>query len=166
MRMLSIKHTSGRSLRVRCTRAFALALLIFGALGGASLPATSAAPAAISVVHLPFIATGPSGRIVFETNRDGNVELYLLDVASQATIRLTNNTLTDSEAAWSPNGTKIAYISNDFRTEQIYVMNADGSGQTNLTQNVGRNIAPVFSPDGTKIAFYSNRAGNFEVFVM
>jgi Tol biopolymer transport system component len=67
-----------------------------------------------------------------------------------------------TNAAWSPDGTRIAYDSvvrsPDTRI-QVFVMNADGSGQTQLTSNANYNEEPSWSPDGTKIAFVSRPGG-------
>ena len=63
--------------------------------------------------------------------------------------KLTRNAVRDSDPVWSPDGRKIAFVSN----WQVYVMNADGSGKRRLTHNGGQNVAPAWSPDGRKIAF-------------
>ena len=61
--------------------------------------------------------------------------------------------------AFSPDGTKIAFVSleNGAANPEIYVMDADGSGRTRLTTSAGNDFDPAWSPDGTKIAFMSNR---------
>jgi Tol biopolymer transport system component len=87
--------------------------------------------------------------------------------------RLTNNTpgRGSVSAAWSPDGSLIAYISNQDGYGDIHVMRPDGSNQTNLTRSpAGEFMSPVghlpleFSPDGKKIAFLSDREGNLDVF--
>jgi TolB protein len=67
--------------------------------------------------------------------------------------------------AFSPDGSKIAFVSTRTGSQQIFVMNADGTNQTQLT-NVAENVYPSWSPDGTKILFASNRTGNDDLFVM
>jgi Tol biopolymer transport system component len=68
----------------------------------------------------------------------------------------------NSEPAWSPDGTKIAFDSCRGGNGDIYVMNADGSQQTNLTNNPAGGGSPAWSPDGNKISF--SRDG--EIYVM
>ena len=58
------------------------------------------------------------------------------------------------DPAWSPDGTRLAFISNRSGQSQIWLMNADGTGPVQLT-NIphGTCAAPVWSPDGTRILF-------------
>jgi len=69
---------------------------------------------------------------------------------------------------WSPDGTKIAFISGDNPGHQdVYVMNADGSKQTNITRSTRKaNLDLTWSPDGTRIAFESNRDGVLAIYTM
>jgi TolB protein len=72
-------------------------------------------------------------------------------------------------AAWSPDGQRIAYSSNDGGgRSDIWVVNRDGSGKRNLTPNTPRwdDNAPTWSPDGTKIAFTSDRSGTNQIYMM
>jgi hypothetical protein len=58
----------------------------------------------------------------------------------------------DSQAAWSPDGTKIAFT----RSGRIYVMSAAGTNSISLTNGEG----PAWSPDGSKFAFVRALGGN------
>lgn len=68
--------------------------------------------------------------------------------------------------SWSPNQTKIAFVSSRDENEEIYVMNANGGAQTRLTDMVGSDTSPRWSPDGTKIVFESDRDGDPEIYTM
>ena len=95
-----------------------------------------------------------TGRIVFTSMRDGNFEIYVMDADGGNQQNLSNHPLHDMEPDWSPDGTKIAFISdrND-GVYQIYVMDADGKNQTRLTDGPQEKREPDWSPDGGKIAF-------------
>ena len=106
---------------------------------------------------------GTNGRVAFETNRDGNLELYSMDPDGSDQVNLTDDPAEDTDPVWSPDGTRIAFVKASEGHDNIWVMTADGSGQTNLTPgavttgqaNEGTN--PTWSPDGTKIAYASSQ---------
>jgi Tol biopolymer transport system component len=100
----------------------------------------------------------PNGsKIVFQSTRDGQSEIYVMNSDGTGQTRLTNNPAWDSAPAWSPDGTKILFTSlrDGPMSPALYLMNADGSGQTRVTDGtdgVWRSIptAPViFTEDGS-----------------
>jgi WD40-like Beta Propeller Repeat len=110
---------------------------------------------------------GTNGKIAFHTDRDGNNEIYLVNPGGGGLVRLTSNSASDSDPAWSPDGSQIVFVSNrDAGNFEIYKMNADGTGQTRLTNNPAFDADPNWSPDGTQIVFTSDRDGNFEIYKM
>ena len=72
----------------------------------------------------------------------------------------------EGEPAWSPDGSKIAFVSDRDGNYEIYVMDANGSNQERLTYNIYSDRTPAWSPDGNTIAFTSDRNGNPEVYLM
>lgn len=105
-------------------------------------------------------------KIAFESQRDGNHEIYIMNTDGTNQVRLTFNSAFDADAAFSPGGEKIAFSSTRDGNAEIYIMNADGSSQTRLTNSAGSDAHPTFSPDGNKIAFVSDRNGHLGIWVM
>jgi Tol biopolymer transport system component len=135
-------------------------LPFFGYPGASSSDPSDWADLTLSAAPMPV------GRIVFETNRDGNLEIYGMNADGSAPTRLTNDPASDGGPALSPDGTRIAFWSDRNENTDIYVMNVDGTGVTRLTTATGADTQPAFSPDGTKIAFVSARDGDAEIYVM
>ncbi|MBI4595791.1 MAG: PD40 domain-containing protein, partial [Candidatus Tectomicrobia bacterium] len=72
----------------------------------------------------------------------------------------------DTYPSWSPDGKRIAFMSNRTGKNQIYVMNADGSGQTQITNDNFNNHDPAWSPDGAYIAYVADHSGVSELVVI
>lgn len=82
-------------------------------------------------------------------------------------INLTNAPAAQESDAWfSPDGTRIAFRSDRTGNNEIFVMNVDGSNPINLSNGPAFEELPSFSPDGSRIAFVSDRDGNGEIYVM
>ena len=111
-------------------------------------------------------APPPAGRIVFESNRDGNLEIYRMNADGSAPTRLTNDPATDNTPSISPDGRKVAFSSDREGSADIYVMNIDGSGLTRLTSDPGLEQQPAWSPDGTKIAYQGSSIEQYDIFVV
>ncbi len=95
--------------------------------------------------------------ILFHSERDGDNEIYTLDLYTKITCQLTGNEASDSYPTWSPNRERVLFVSDRDGEAEIYVMKADGSDPVRLTENDGPNSFPSWSPDGEKIAFFSGR---------
>ena len=109
----------------------------------------------------------PDGqRIAFFSDRDGNLDIYVMNADGSGLARLTYDGANDGVPDWSPDGQRIAFASDRDGNYEIYVMNADGSGLARLTDNDAGDGVPAWSADGQRIAFYSDRDGNGEIYVM
>jgi uncharacterized repeat protein (TIGR01451 family) len=120
----------------------------------------------VVVVFWGLKGLSSNGLIVFDSDRAGNREIYVMQADGSGQTRLTFNSAVDWYPAWSPDGSKIAFTSDRDGNWEIYVMNINGKEQRNLTQNPGNDWAPDWSPDGKKIVFVSDRDGNEEIYVM
>ena len=130
---------------------------------------TTAPPTAAPPTEQPPV--GPTqnplqGTIIFQSNRDGNAEIYATTADTNVTFRLTNHPAVDMQPAWSPDGSRIAFTTNRDGNNEIYLMNADGTNLINLTNHPANDQFPAWSPDGGSIIFTTDRDGNQEIYVM
>ena len=102
--------------------------------------------------------------IVFESKRDGNWELYRIDIDGENLKRLTENEKTDRRADWSPGG--IIFESQRDGNWEIYRMDPDGNNQVNLTNEPKTDGNAIWSAKGRRILFESRRDGNREIYTM
>jgi len=111
----------------------------------------------------------PDGtKIIFDSDRDGNAEIYIMNADGSGQVNITNNPeAKDLSSSWSPDGTKIAFRLQANKISEIFIMNADGSEKVNITNNQGaRDISPTWSPDGKMIAFESERNNREEIYII
>lgn len=122
-------------------------------------------------------AWSPDGReVVFTRSRHvGPVvpgsptgELFIVSVDGTNLRQMTTNGRNNYLPAWSPDGSRIAYISSRFGwdSHEVFVINADGSGETNLTNNNVQEYGVAWSPDGSQIAFGSKLNGDMQIYTM
>ena len=97
------------------------------------------------------------GQIVFQSNRDGNNEIYKMNANGAQQTRLTNVPQPDQFPAWSPDGTKILFRSNRDGNPNLYTMDPTGANQRRLTDHPEEESGPAWSPDGSQIAFHTDR---------
>jgi len=115
-------------------------------------------------------ALSPDGtKLAFASERSGNAEIYVMNLDGSGLTQLTNDPAPDIMPTWSPDGKRIAFISNRIYKlplkgnmdviqtgMELYTMNADGSDVKRLTANPDDSSAyPDWSPDGKKIVFMS-----------
>jgi dipeptidyl aminopeptidase/acylaminoacyl peptidase len=108
---------------------------------------------------------GSNGLVAFVTSRSGKSQIWTVDPTTNAEQSLSDGTAADTDPAWSPFGTRLAFT----RAGDVYVMNADGSHLVDLTANDPLSDGkPSWSPDGKHIVFSSDRdsAGRTQIYVM
>jgi Tol biopolymer transport system component len=101
-------------------------------------------------------------KIVFVSARDGNNEIYTSNTDGSNITRVTYDPADDDQPAWSPDGTRIAFI----RNFNLFIMNADGSNVVQRTFSGGCGPGLTWSPDGTKIAFSEYTESGMGIYVV
>jgi TolB protein len=94
----------------------------------------------------------------YQWDFDPHMELFVADLrAGGDLLRLTNSPGYDAECSFSPDGSRILFVSDRDGDPDIYVMNGDGSGVRQLTDAPGYDGGPFFSPDGGWITYRTDR---------
>lgn len=112
------------------------------------------------------IVTTLTPKFSFTSNRDGNEEVYIMDINGTNQSNISNNGSDDNMARWSHDQRFLVFVSNRDGNMNIYKMRRDGSEQEPLTTHAADDFTPAFSKDGTKIVFTSTRDGNQEIYSM
>src|SRR5215207_2967976 len=108
---------------------------------------------------------GTNGKIAFSTLSDsgdfvsdfGDFDIFVMNADGSGLVALTGYGADDSQPAFSPDGSRIAFTSSRTGNAEIFVMSADGTNVTQVTHNSAEEFDPAFSADGARIAFASDR---------
>jgi TolB protein len=134
-----------------------------------SWPTGESAKAAIPLVEPVFPNLSvPYSKIVFQSFRDSNWEIYLADGNGGSHARLTSDGASDLHPRLNPGCTKIVFASRRANSGyEIFSMNLDGTGVTRLTNNGNADdVNPNWSPDGKRILYQSYQDGQAEIYTM
>jgi len=121
--------------------------------------------------------TSPAGnQFVYESNADGNLELYLLDLEgvdlAQFTPedikhkRITFNETDDGSPTFFPDGKRLMFVASRNAVNQLYTIDIDGQNEEHFNPNSYDCYNPTVSPDGQTIAYVSARDGDWEIYLI
>ena len=113
----------------------------------------------------------PEGTFVFTSTRPGgdDQELFTMNADGSGETRITDNTLVDYEASWSPSGDRIAFMSDrDGNTNyEIYIVNADGTGEYRVTSDTSTSFeTPSWGPSGDQLAMSVGDGDSAEIYTI
>ncbi len=113
-------------------------------------------------------AFSPDGRKLVLTlgGVDGNLDIYVMDIATKDITRLTTNRAIDTEGTWSPDGTQIFFTSDRSGGPQVYRVSVSSGAPERVTFEGSYNARPRLSPDGSKLAMVHLDRGNYRIAVL
>jgi Tol biopolymer transport system component len=104
-------------------------------------------------------------KILFNSDREGNREIYIMNLDGSGLTNLTQHPARDWEHQWSPSGDKISFLSDREGDMYLYIMELDGSHPTRIT-NISTEHGYQWSPTGDKIAFAHKSDDQRDIYVI
>ena len=126
---------------------------------GGQHPSKLQNPRQLTSIQNSYPSPSPDGsQVVFQSNRTGRWELFVMGADGGDVRQLTNAPGDNVTPKWSPDGRRIVFAAERRPGDsEIYVMDADGRNARALSPAPGDDSHPSWSPDGARILFNSAR---------
>lgn len=147
-------------------------------LTGTPTPVFTSTPEVTATLESLPTSAGPTpigggyGQIAFAYIKGDFPQIYVMDINGGEPVQLTDMPEGACQPDWSPDGTKLVFISPCKRIEDqyseasLFIINANGTGSQPLPTVPGGDFDPAWSPDGTRIAFTSLRGSKMEIYTI
>ena len=104
-------------------------------------------------------------KIAFNSNRDGNAEIYTMDTDGRQQVRLTRHPDADFQPVWSPTGEQILFVSNRDGVYDLYLMDPNGENVRKVFKTGSFRQQPAWAPDGKQIAYLGNKGDDWAIYL-
>ena len=98
-------------------------------------------------------------------SKDGQPEIYVLNIATKALRRITRNRVIDTEPSWTPDGKSLVFTSDRGGRPQIYQVDLKTKKTKRLTWEGELNLGGALTPDGKSLIMVSRSNGNYMISV-
>ena len=116
-------------------------------------------------IRLVLAKVPTTDKIVFGASREGNRDLYLMNIDGSEQINITNHPADDIYGAWSPTGEQILFVSDRDGGYDLYLMDADGQNLRRVFGKSAHREAPTWSPDAKQIAYTRREQGKRVIYI-
>jgi Tol biopolymer transport system component len=104
----------------------------------------------------PLCARAPkTEKITFSSNRDGNLEIYVMNPDGSDQVNLTRHKAADYSPVWSPTGEHILFVSTRDGLRDLFLMDANGRNVRRVFRKMAQRVEPTWAPDGQRIAYHA-----------
>ena len=103
-------------------------------------------------------------RIVFSALKEGQTDLYIIELDSEKINRLTFDPYHDTHPSWHPSKNVIVYASERDQKNRLVIIDLDQGTEQILTDDTSNAISPVWMSDGESVLFCSDRIGVFDAY--
>lgn len=93
-------------------------------------------------------------------------QIYVMNIDGSNATSVSDLVANDTTPVWSPDGSKLVFVSQRDGNRELYVMDVSGHNLLNLTNHPANDWTPTWSPDGTKIVFSSDRTRAWELYAI
>lgn len=105
--------------------------------------------------------------VVFQSNRDGNVELYYTDLlGSGEATRLTKTNSNNTNPMYGPDANTVVYQSDRNGNMDLFTVDQQTGAELQITSDPADDINAFYSPDIKLLIFQSNRNNNWDLFIL
>ncbi len=107
---------------------------------------------------------GSGERIIFAALKDGQTDLYIIELLTGEIRRLTFDPFNDTHPSWHPTAGKILYASERGGKNRLVLIDLNSETERVLTDNTYNAISPTWTPGGESILFCSDAQGIYDVY--